>query len=63
VLDLQVTLDTGNVQEKIRGGSGAQGIRVVRSRARSCERHRGRCGRRRPCRAGRQEPRGRPAGC
>ena len=28
VLDLQVTLDTGNVQEKIRGGSGAQGIRV-----------------------------------
>ena len=28
VLDLQVTLDTGNVQEKIRGSSGAQGIRV-----------------------------------
>ena len=28
VLDLQVTLDTGDVQEKIRGGSGAQGIRV-----------------------------------
>ena len=28
VLDLQVTLDTGVVQEKIRGGSGAQGIRV-----------------------------------
>ena len=28
VLDLQVTLDTGNVQEKIRGGSGGQGIRV-----------------------------------
>ena len=28
VLDLQVTLDTGNVQEKIRGGSGTQGIRV-----------------------------------
>ena len=28
VLDLQVTLDTGIVQEKIRGGSGAQGIRV-----------------------------------
>ena len=28
VLDLQVTLDTGVVQEKIRGGSGTQGIRV-----------------------------------
>ena len=28
VLDLQVTLDTGNVQEKIRGGAGGQGIRV-----------------------------------
>ena len=28
VLDLQVTLDTGDVQEKIRGGSGGQGIRV-----------------------------------
>ena len=28
VLDLQVTLDTGVVQERIRGGSGAQGIRV-----------------------------------
>ena len=28
VLDLEVTLDTGNVQEKIRGGSGTQGVRV-----------------------------------
>ena len=28
VLDLEVTLDTRNVQEKIRGGSGTQGVRV-----------------------------------
>jgi pilus assembly protein CpaC len=28
VLDLEVTLDAGNVQEKIRGGAGTQGVRV-----------------------------------
>jgi pilus assembly protein CpaC len=29
VLDLEVTLDTGNVQEKIRSGAGTQGVRVT----------------------------------
>src|SRR4029079_11911300 len=29
VLDLDVVLDTGNLQEKIRGGSGTGGIRVT----------------------------------
>jgi pilus assembly protein CpaC len=29
VLDLEVTLDTGNVQEKIRSGTGTQGVRVT----------------------------------
>src|SRR5437763_185192 len=28
VLDLEVTLDTGNIQEKIRAGGGTQGVRV-----------------------------------